>query len=275
MLNSHETFCGLFAETALDGQVIEAIEFRGARRVPQDTLKALIVSKQGDLYSDEIKRRDFMALWNTGRFDDIRVEVEPGREGLVVRFVLTERRVIRSIDYVGIHSVTVSEILDRFKERKVGLTVESQYDPNKVQRAAIALKEYLAERGRQYATVDPVLEQVPPTSLSLKFMVNEGPKVKVGNIMITGNTAMPSRWGIRQMKNLKPYGIPYSIFFENLFAKTFDTEKLDEDKERLSMAYRDRGDEYGGPGEGGVFGVVRVDERNTPRRRALSAMPRM
>ena len=85
--------------------------------------------------------------------------------GLIVRFVVTERRVIRSINYEGIHSVTVSEILDRFKERKVGLSVESQYDPNKIQRAAVVLKEFLAERGRQYATVDPEIEQIPPSSL--------------------------------------------------------------------------------------------------------------
>jgi len=79
----------------------------------------------------ETLRRDFMTLWNTGRFDDIRLETEAGRTGLIVRFVVTERRVIRSIDYPGAKSVTVSEILDRFKERKVGLSVESQYDPNK------------------------------------------------------------------------------------------------------------------------------------------------
>ena len=82
-----------------------------------------------------------------------------------MRFVVTERRVIRSIEYPGAKSVTVSEILDRFKERKVGLSVESQYDPNKIQRAAVVLKEFLAERGRQYATVDPQIEQIPPSSL--------------------------------------------------------------------------------------------------------------
>src|SRR6516164_9712475 len=31
-----------------NGQVIESFEFRGAKRVPQDTLKALIISKPGD-----------------------------------------------------------------------------------------------------------------------------------------------------------------------------------------------------------------------------------
>src|ERR1019366_5179347 len=98
-----------------NGQVVEAFEFRGAKRVPQDTLKALIISKPGDIYNEETLRRDFMILWNTGRFDDIRLEAEPGRLGLIVRFVVTERRVIRSIEYPGAKSVTVSEILDRFK----------------------------------------------------------------------------------------------------------------------------------------------------------------
>jgi outer membrane protein insertion porin family len=35
------------------------------------------------------------------------------------------------------------------------------------------------------------------------------------------------------MKNLKPIGIPHSIILENLFAKTFDASKLDEDTERV------------------------------------------
>jgi len=43
------------------------------------------------------------------------------------------------------------------------------------------------------------------------------------------------------MKNLKPYGIPHSILFEDIFAKTFDQDKLDEDKERIVQAYRDHG----------------------------------
>ena len=67
----------------------------------------MIVTKPGDLYNEDTLRRDFMDLWNTGRFDDIRLETEPGRTGLIVRFVVTERRVIRSINYEGIHSVTV------------------------------------------------------------------------------------------------------------------------------------------------------------------------
>ncbi|HUI82510.1 MAG TPA: outer membrane protein assembly factor BamA [Bryobacteraceae bacterium] len=223
------------------GELVESVEFRGARRVPQDTLKALIVTKAGDVYNEDALRRDLLTLWNTARFDDIKVETEMGRTGLIVRFVVTERRVIRSIDYPGAKSVTVSEILDRFKDRHVGLTVESQYDPNKVQRAAVVLKEFLAERGRQYATVTPVVKQLPPSSLAVSFNVDEGPKVKVGNIDIEGNQAETKRFVIRAMKDTHPIGIPYSIVLEDLFAKTYDAAKLEDDKERVRSAYQDKG----------------------------------
>jgi outer membrane protein insertion porin family len=224
-------------------QMIDSIDIKGARRVPVEQLKATLSEKSGDIYDEDQTRRDFMQLWNSGRFQDIRVETEAGERPNSVKltFVVTERRVIRTIHYEGLHTVTESELLDRFKERKVGLTVESQYDPNKIQHAAIVLKEYLAERGRQYATVEPQIEQIPPSSLQLTFRVNEGPKVKVGEIETTGNTAFTRKWVVTQMKDLKPYGIPYSIYFEDLIAKTYDYEKLQDDKEHIRQAYNDHG----------------------------------
>ena len=220
---------------------IEAIEFRGARRVPQDTLRAMTLTKKGDKYDPETINRDFMALWNTGRFDDLRLEREAGSTGWILRWVVTERRVVRSIKYEGAKSATVSEILDRFKDRRVGLQVETQYDPNKVQRAANVLREFLAERGRQFATVEPEVRQIPPSSLEVVFNVKEGPKVKVGAINIEGNKIFSDRVVRRAMKNLRPVGIPRSILFENLFAKTYDSTKLEEDKDRTRQFYQERG----------------------------------
>jgi outer membrane protein insertion porin family len=221
--------------------IIEAIEFRGARRVRQDTLQALIFTKKGDMFSEDSLHRDFMALWNSGRFDDIRVEREPGKEGWIIRFVVVERPVVRTIKYEGNKSISVSDILDRFKDKKVGLVVESQYDPNKVQRAKNVIIDLLAEHGHLSATVDPQIRRVPPSSLEITFKINEGPKVKVGDIDITGNTVFTDKQVIRAMKNLHPIGIPYSILFENLFAKTYDPSKLDEDKSRVQVFYQEHG----------------------------------
>jgi outer membrane protein insertion porin family len=221
--------------------IIEAIEFRGARRFPVETLRALIFTKPGDKYDAETLRRDFMAIWNTGKYDDIRLEREPGKEGWIIRFILTERRIVRTIKYEGNKSITLSEILDRFKDRKVGLTVESQYDPNKVQRAKVILQEFLAERGRQYAKVEPHLRQLPPSSLEVTFKIDEGPKVKVGRIDIQGNKVFSDRVVRRAMRNLRPIGIPHSILLENLFSKTYDSTKLEEDQERIRQFYMEHG----------------------------------
>ena len=221
--------------------IIENIEFRGNRRVPRDTLLGRLYTKKGDPYSEDQLRRDFMLLWNTAYFDDVRLVVEPGTLGQIVRFEVVERRMVRTIKYEGIKSVTVSEILDRFKERKVGLSVESRYDPTKVARAVFVLKELLSERGRQYATVTPDINQLPPSSIELVFNVVEGAKVKVGKIEIEGNTVLSDRVSIRSMKNLRPIGIPKSLILENIFSKTFDANKLDQDKDMLRNRYQEKG----------------------------------
>jgi outer membrane protein insertion porin family len=223
------------------GDIIEAIQFRGTRRIPRENLQARIFSKPGDLVDGAILRRDYMVLWNTGYFDDLRLEIEDGEQGKVVRFVATERRMIRSIKYEGLKSATVSDVLERFKERRVGLSVESRYDPTRVQRAVVVLRELLGERGRQYAGVQPQVSQIPPSSIEVIFNVDEGPKVKVGNIRIEGNEAKSDKDVKKAMKNLHPMGIPHSLIFEKLFKKTFDIRKLEEDKERVRNMYQEAG----------------------------------
>jgi outer membrane protein insertion porin family len=103
------------------------------------------------------------------------------------------------------------------------------------------LIDLLAEHGHLSATVDPQIRRVPPSSLEITFKINEGPKVKVGNIEITGNTVFSDQQVIRAMKNLHPFGLPHSILFENLFAKTYDPSKLDEDKSRVQVFYQEHG----------------------------------
>ena len=138
-------------------------------------------------------RRDFQALWNTQFFEDIRLEVEDDPKlpnGKIVIFYVTERPIIRRIEYKGNKSVTESDILDAFKEKKVGLSVESQFDPTKITHAEVVLKELLAAHGHQFATVKPTYERIAATNaVKLVFNIDEGPKVKVGMITFTGNHA--------------------------------------------------------------------------------------
>jgi len=226
--------------------IITRIEFDGTRRIQRDTLRARIFSRVGDPYTADAVRRDFQALWNTQFFEDIRLEVEDDPNnplGKIVIFHLTERPIIRRIEYKGNKSITESDILDAFKDKKVGLSVESQFDPTKIKRAEVIIKELLAEHGRQFATVKPTYERIPATNaVKLVFNINEGPKVKVGTITVVGNHAFSTRKIIRSMRHDRPYGIPLYFFDIPVMAKTYNKDKLEEDLEvGVRGLYQDHG----------------------------------
>ena len=221
--------------------VITGFEIHGNRRIPADTIKARIFTRPGDIYDTAGLERDFNSLWNTGYFEDIRFEREQGPKGWLIHVYVKEKPTIREINYTGLSSVSTSDVLDRFKERKVGLSVESQYDPTRIKKAEVAIKELLAEHGRQFATIRSEVRAIPPAAVGITFVVKEGPKVKVGRIRFQGNKNINARTLRAAMKNLKPIGIPHSIFLESVFAKTYDATKLEEDTERVRGEYQNRG----------------------------------
>jgi len=219
--------------------VIEQIIFRGNRRVPAATLRARILSQKGDVYDENALERDFMALWNTGFVDDVRLEVSDGEQGKIVTFYVREKKLVRSIDYKGLSSVAQSDVLERFKERKVGLSIQSQFDPVIIKRAQVVLQQLLGERGRQFATVRARTRNIPPNSVALTFIVVEGPKVKIGDIRFQGNTVFSNRRLVRAMKYSRPVGAPPWFYW---FHKTYDKDRILADLElQIRTLYQDNG----------------------------------
>ncbi len=221
--------------------LIHEIHIRGNRRIPAETIRGRIFTKPGDVYDQSAVERDFMSVWNSNYFEDVRIERVPTSKGWDLEVYVKEKPTIREIKYEGLTSVSQSDLLDRFKERKVSLTQESQYDPTRVKKAETVMKDMLAERGRQFATVRTEVRQIPPASVGVTFIVKEGPKVKVGKIKFEGNNKLGRRYLQSAMKNLKPIGIPHSIFLQSLFSKTYDATKLQEDAERVRYAYQQKG----------------------------------
>ncbi|MGA8761939.1 MAG: outer membrane protein assembly factor BamA [Candidatus Sulfotelmatobacter sp.] len=232
-------FSGPLARAQTD--VISEIDVTGNRRIPAETIKARIFTKAGDIYDPAALERDFNSLWNTGYFEDIRFTREQTPKGWRIIVQVKEKPTIREINYVGLSSVSTSDVLDRFKEAKVGLSVESQYDPTRVKKAEVTIKGLLSEHGHQFAVIKTEVRSIPPAAIGITFVVKEGPKVKVGKIKFEGNKNVNSRLLRAAMKNLRPIGVPHSIFLENIFAKTYDATKLEEDTERVRNEYQNRG----------------------------------
>ena len=213
----------------------------GNRRIPKESILARLFSRPGDPYDPAVVERDFNSLWNTGYFEDVRIERVDEPTCIQLTVYVRERPTIREVNFTGNNAITVSDIMDRFKKEKVGVTVESQYDPTKVKRAEVVLQEMLGEHGHQFANIKTEIKTIPPAYVAITFRMKEGPTVKVGKIEFTGNTHIPARDLRNAMHYSKPIGIPHSIILENIFPRTFDASKLDDDAQLVRQEYRNRG----------------------------------
>src|SRR5215471_16072701 len=124
-------------------RIVEGIVIRGNRRIPSDNIRYNIRTKTKDVLDRDVLRADIRRLYSLGYFDDITVYEENSKTGVTLTFEVKEKPIIRSIDYKGLRSYTRSEVLDRFRDKKVGLDLESPYDPSRIRKAEAVLKELL------------------------------------------------------------------------------------------------------------------------------------
>ena len=113
------------AALAQTPDTISEIRVIGNRRIPKETIVARMFTHPGDTFDAVSIERDFNSLWNTGYFEDLRIEREDSEKGIILNVFVREKPRIREIVYKGNNSITNSDILDGFKKAKVGLAVES------------------------------------------------------------------------------------------------------------------------------------------------------
>ncbi|MGH9769482.1 MAG: POTRA domain-containing protein, partial [Blastocatellia bacterium] len=218
---------------AQNGMIIEDIEVRGNRRIPRDTVLYSVQSKPGDPYSEAAARRDLEAVISMGVFDPLYCKllaVDGPRGGRVVIFEVREYPIIRAIDYRGLKSVTESEALTRFKERRVGVSKDSPFDPLKAYAARRVIRELLAEKGHPDAAVEIEVGEVSATSIALVFNVTEGARVRIKEIEFTGARAGFSQRRLRgAMKLVKEAGLLTTFTSKDIYFK----DKLLDDLERV------------------------------------------
>jgi outer membrane protein insertion porin family len=227
-------------DAAAQQQIVENIDFRGNRRIPSDTLRLYVTTKQGDLFSPEQISRDYQAVLAQGYFDPLKCNVtqEPGNTGgVIVVFNLTEYPVIRDIQYEGLKSVQMSDLLMRFKEKRISLTKDSQYDPVVVRRAETELKALLSERGRPDAQVSAEVEDISKTSVVITFNIDEGLRARIVKIDFDGNQVFSDRQLRKAMKLTKQSGLFTRVTSKDVYSP----EKFGNDLILIQQFLRDKG----------------------------------
>jgi len=172
----------------LSEQRIEEIRIVGNRRIPESTVRYYIQSKEELLYDERQALDDYNTLLNTNFFADAKVKRMEGENGVILIFEFVERPLIRTVEYEGMKSFKESDVLERFRDMRVALSVDSPFDPAKLPKARRAIKMLLDQNGRPLGRVEVVTESITSTSEKIIFKLDEGPKVRIGDIAFAGNT---------------------------------------------------------------------------------------
>jgi len=222
----------------LHGQeTIERIEIIGNERVTRETVLYYIQSSEGNLYSEEMLKRDFRVLWSTGFFSNIKMENEDGGRGKIVRIIVEENPIIKSITYKTGKKVKESDINEKLKEESEYLIPHSYYNPYKIQKIKKLIEDLLFEKGLTSAKVEVKTNIKGQNDYELVFDINEGPREKVGAIEFEGDTKLPQSVLRGAMKENKKHGLLSWIGGKDVYKQG----KLEEDIESIREKLRNYG----------------------------------
>src|ERR1043165_8203951 len=237
-------------------RLVESVDIIGNRRLRKDDILYYVQTRPGDPYNVDQVQRDYQTLLSLTFFDKTatRVLTENGpRGGVNIIFEVKELPIIRDLTFEGLKSVAESDVLKAFRERRVGVSKESIYDPVKVRNAMRVIKELLAAGGHPNATVEERTEEVSATSLAITFDINEGDRVRVVDIQFEGNTVFSDGSLRGAMKYVKEAGL--ITRFKS--ADILDREKLDVDLRLVTNYMRSKGYLQARTGEPRIEGVGR------------------
>ena len=171
---------------------IEDVLVVGNRRIRESTIFYYIQTQKNGPYNRSQILRDYKSLINTNFFDEITLKTRQGETGIIIIFEVSERPLIRRIEYEGMKSFKESDVLERFRDMRVGLTVDDPFDPAKLPKARQAFRALLDQNGRPLGRVETETEEITSSSIGLTFTIDEGPKVRIGKIDFEGNTVLTS-----------------------------------------------------------------------------------
>ena len=134
---------------AIEPFVIRDIRIEGIQRTEAGTVFSYLPVKVGDTMDDEKAAQAIRALFATGFFRDVSLEVE----GSVLVVVVQERPSIAQVDFTGLKEFEKDTILKGM--RQVGLAEGRIFDRSLLDRAEQELKRQYLNRGKYAVEIIP------------------------------------------------------------------------------------------------------------------------
>ena len=206
------------------------IRVEGIQRTEAGTVFSYLPVKVGDTMNDEQATTAIRALYGTGFFKDVRLEVEQG----VLIVLVKERPSIASIQINGIKDFSKDQLKDNMKY--AGLAEARIFDRGALEKATQNLKQQYVARGKYGVTIKTRVSELDRNRVGIVFDVVEGDVSKIKQINFVGNKVYEED-DLRDMMKLS------TPDWMSWFSKNdqYSKQKLSADLEVLRSYYMDSG----------------------------------
>ena len=215
---------------AFEPFTIRDIRIEGIQRVEAGTVFGYLPIKVGETMTDERAAEAIRALFATGLFTDVRVEVE----GNVVVVSVAERPAIAQIDFVGMKEFPADKVRKALREN--GIAEGRTYDKALIDQAEQEIKRQYLATGRYGVTVTTTITPLDRNRVAVNFTVDEGQVAKIKAINIVGNHAFSESTLLDLMQLQTPGWL--SWYTKN---DQYSRQKLSADLETIRSYYLNRG----------------------------------
>ncbi|MDE2598020.1 MAG: outer membrane protein assembly factor BamA [Rhodocyclaceae bacterium] len=215
---------------AFEPFTVKDIRVEGIQRTDAGTVFSYLPVKVGETMTDEKASQAIKALFATGFFKDVRLEIEQG----VLVVVIEERPAIASLDFVGMKAFEKDQIKKSLRE--VGLAESRIFDRAVVERAEQELKRQYLSKGYYAAVITTTITPLERNRVGINFSVDEGQITKIRQISIVGNKAFKEKELLSVFNLTTPTWLTW--YTKN---DQYSKQKLSGDLENLRSYYLDRG----------------------------------
>ena len=215
---------------AIEPFTVQDIRVEGIQRTEAGTVFSYLPVKVGDTMDDTQAAAAIRALYSTGFFKDVRLEVEQG----VLIVLVRERPSIASIELNGIKDFPKEQLKDNMKY--AGLAEARIFDKGALEKATQELKRQYVARGKYGVSVTTSVTELERNRVAVAFNVVEGEVSRIKQINLVGNQAFPEDELLGLMKLSTPDWM--SWFSKN---DQYSKQKLSADMEALRSFYMDNG----------------------------------
>jgi len=209
---------------------VKDIRVEGLQRTEPGTVFSYLPVKVGETMTAERARAALRALYATGFFQDVRLEVE----GDVLVVFVRERPAIAQVDFSGMKEFdaeTVRKVL-----RDLGLAEGRIFDRAVLENAEQELKRQYLSRGLYGALVQTTVTPLERNRVGISIAVTEGEVAKIRGINIVGAQAFKES----ELAGLFVLRTPGWLTWYTKH-DTYSREKLAADLETLRSFYLNRG----------------------------------